>query len=85
MAKEIKQYEEENNPIIGFIKEVGERGIINQPTSDVYKVYQVYCADNNLSPSSRIVFTKQICQKLDVITYVSTINKKSVRIFKREE
>ena len=32
----LTEYEEENNPIIAFINEVGEDAIINQPTNDGY-------------------------------------------------
>lgn len=38
--------------------------IENEPTADVYKRYQVFCADNAMQPMSNIVFSKQINKRL---------------------
>ena len=60
-AQAIQEYEEENNPIVGFIRETGKDMIINQPTNEVYKRYQVFMADNGFAmPVSNIVFSKYI-------------------------
>lgn len=60
----IQEYEEENNPIIAFIKAVGKDSIVNQITSDVFKRYQIFCNDNGLVSGSNITFTKNINRRL---------------------
>ena len=44
---QLDEYEQNNNPIIGFIKEVGLEGIENEPTKTVYRKYKEYCISNN--------------------------------------
>ena len=64
-AKRVKDqlddYERENNPILAFIAECDvETDIINEPTKDVYRRYEVFCAENGLIPGSKITFSKRI-------------------------
>ena len=75
------EYEEENNPIIAFIADCGVEMIENEPTADVYKRYQVFCAENSMQPMSKIVFSKQINKRLGFTTTVTKIDRKSIRIF----
>lgn len=82
--REIKEYEEENNPIAGFIEDQGLDMIENQLTADVYKRYQVFCADNSLTPMSNIVFSKQINKRLGLSVKVVKLNGQSKRIFIKE-
>ena len=77
----ITEYEEENNPIIAFINEVGKDAIINQPTTDVYLRYSVFCSQNQLQVLSKIVFSKQINKRLNTVTMSKRINGSIVRIF----
>ena len=79
--REIKEYEEENNPIAGFIEDQGLDMIENQLTADVYKSYQVFCADNSLTPMSNIVFSKQINKRLGFIVKVVKLNGQSKKLF----
>jgi len=81
VEKEIKEYEEENNPIAAFILDQGVEMIENQPTNEVYKRYQVFCADNSLTPMSNIVFSKQLNKRLGMKVYVTTLDGKSKRVF----
>lgn len=60
VQKELEEYEETNNPIIGFFKEIDREEIENEPTNQVYKRYTVYCAENGLQPMSQIGFSKQL-------------------------
>lgn len=82
--REIKEYEEENNPIAGFIEDQGLDMIENQLTADVYKRYQVFCADNSLTPMSNIVFSKQINKRLGFMVKVVKLNGQSKKLFIRE-
>ena len=77
----ITEYEEENNPIIAFINEVGKDAIINQPTNDVYLRYSVFCAQNQLQVLSKIVFSKQINKRLNTVTMSRRINGEILRVF----
>ena len=79
--REIKEYEEENNPIAGFIEDQGLDMIENQLTADVYKHYQVFCADNSLTPMSNIVFSKQINKRLGFMVKAVKLNGQSKKLF----
>lgn len=74
-------YEEENNPIVAFLMDSDIDEIINEPTSDVYKRYQVFCAENNMTPMGNIVFSKQLCKRLGLRTTQKRVNGKNCRVF----
>lgn len=78
---QLNEYEEENNPIIAFISETGVDMIENEPTNEVYKRYQVFCADNAMTPMSNIVFSKQINKRLGFMVKQQKINGKNCKIF----
>ena len=80
---QINEYENENNPIKAFIEYTGIDMIENEPTSDVYLRYGVFCADNGMQKMANNVFSKQINNRLGLETVVSKINGKSVRIFRK--
>ena len=77
------EYEENNNPILGFFKEceVEEFQIENEPTNVVYKRYQEYCLANSLQPMSNIEFSKQVNRILGLKIIDKKINGKKYRIF----
>lgn len=79
------EYEEENDPLVGFIKEQGEDQIINQPTADVFTRYQVCYQGEGGRLLTRINFTKQICRYMDLVVKQKKINGKVIRIFMKEE
>lgn len=79
--KEVKEYEEENNPIVAFIEDCGIEMIENELTADVYKRYQVFCADNAMTPMSNIIFSKQINKRLGFMVKQQKINGKNCKIF----
>ena len=60
---QLDEYEENNNPIIGFIKEIGLDGIENEPTKTVYRKYKEYCICNNFQALSNIEFSRQITKR----------------------
>lgn len=80
VTKELREYEESNNPIIGFINEY-ENEIINQTTGDAYKHYNEYCLANGMNPMSKIEFSKQIKKRLDLDIVDRKISGKKYRIF----
>ena len=85
VEQELEEYEESNNPIIGFYKEVGIEEIENEPTKDVYKKYQEYCLANNLQALSNIEFSKQVKRKFDFDIIDKKISGVKYRIFVRKE
>lgn len=86
VAEELKEYEEFNNPIIGFFEECEADGfqIENEPTNDVYGKYQGYCINNGFNKMSKAEFSKQIKKKYGFVTKSRTINGKSIRIYFKE-
>lgn len=64
---QVDEYEEENNPILAFLKDCEiETDIINEPTNEVYKRYTVFCVENSMTPMSNVVFSKQINKRLNL-------------------
>jgi putative DNA primase/helicase len=83
--RQVQEYNEENNPIEAFLKEYDIRDIVNQSTTDVYKMYSVFCNENNMLPMQKIVFNRQLNKRLGLEVAVKRISKKSVRVFVRKE
>lgn len=77
------EYEESNNPILGFFKEceIEEFQIENEPTNKIYKRYQEYCLANSLQAMSNIEFSKQVNRILNFKIVDKKINGKKCRIF----
>lgn len=83
VQEELDTYSEQNNPVIGFLKELDVAvDIINQPTKDVYLRYKIYCSDNGFSPMSAGEFSKIIKKEYGFEIKVVKINSKPVRLFK---
>ena len=83
VTEQINEYENENNPIKAFIDDCGVEMIENEPTGDVYRRYQIFCADCGMQPMSNIVFSKQINKRLGFEVEVTKISGKSIRVFRR--
>lgn len=81
----LNEYEEENNPVVAFINEVGTDDIFDHSTADVYKRYSVFCCENQLQAMSKIAFSKSINKRLSCITKSVRIGDKVIRMFKMEE
>ena len=80
---ELDEYEETNNPILGFFRECQneEVAIENEPTNKVYQKYQEYCIANTLTPMSNGEFSKQVKKHFDFVIVDKKINGKKYRIF----
>jgi putative DNA primase/helicase len=83
VEKELREYEESNNPILGFFKEITMEEVENEPTRDIYKRYQVYCLENNLQALSNIEFSKQVKAKFGFDIVDRKINGKKYRVFQK--
>jgi putative DNA primase/helicase len=85
---ELEEFEETNNPILGFFKEMDSddsEHIENQPTATVYRRYQEYCIENNLTPMSKGEFSKQVKKHYNFSIVSRRIDKKVYRIFVKGE
>jgi len=81
---QLDEYEENNNPIIGFIREVGTDAIENEPTKTVYRKYKEYCIANNFQALSAIEFSRQITKRCGFTTTVKRFRGGNCRVFVRE-
>lgn len=81
VEKEIKQYEEENNPIISWLNETERDEIIHESTNDVYRKYCIYCEQSNVQPLAHGSFSKEINKRLDLKIVNKRIDGKKRRIF----
>ena len=80
---ELDEYSEQNNPIIGFFKELDlDIDVLNQPTKDVYLRYKLYCVDNGFNPMSAGEFSKFVKKEYEMDIRVTKVNGKAVRIFR---
>lgn len=82
----LTEYEENNNPIIAFFKEMAEENyeFENQPTKFVYQRYNEFCISNNYQALSNIEFSKQVKKRYGFKIVNKTINGKKYRVFVAE-
>ena len=87
VQEQLKEYEETNNPILGFFEEMEFEGfqIENEQSDKVFKRYKEYCLANNFNPMSKTEFSRQLCKKLNLITKPKTIAGKQFRYYIRKE
>lgn len=80
--KEIEQYRIDNDSVLSFIREVGEDGILNQSSSDVYARYETFCATEGTKPVRKSEMHSRIKNSLNLeLSSPCTINKRTVRIY----
>lgn len=80
---EMEKYQEENNPIISFVKNEEielERAVVK----DVYDCYRLYCSDNGYQAVSLINFSKQIKQLYGYVSKSQWMDGESKRIYVEE-
>lgn len=85
VQRSIEEYEETNNPIQLFFKEVDADDIENEPTKEIYKMYSEFCLANAFNPMSNIEFSKQVKKQFDFEIKDKTIRGKKYRIFVKKE
>jgi putative DNA primase/helicase len=84
VEQELEDYEVSNNPIAGFIQENEADEFENETTKDVYKRYQVYCAENSYMPLAHNEFSKQLKRYTDLDTKRKTIDGVKYTIYVRK-
>lgn len=87
VQEQLKEYEETNNPIIGFFEEMEFEGfqIENEQSDKVFKRYKEYCLANNFNPMSKAEFSKQVCRKFGLTTKPKKIGGKLFRIYVKND
>ncbi|NPV89532.1 MAG: DNA primase [Firmicutes bacterium] len=53
-------YNRENNPVLTFVDEIGVDNIDNEPTADVLRRFNVFCADNGFRQISITKLTREL-------------------------
>ena len=81
VQKELDDFEEINNPIIGFFNELNIDDYVNEPTSKLYDDYREYCIRDGLEPLKKGNFSKQIKKHYNLNIEVKKIKGKSIRIY----
>lgn len=84
VQKELEEYEENNNPILGFFKEIEIDNIENECTKDVYRKYNEFCLANNFTPMSNIEFSKKINKQFGLEVVTKSIKGIKCRVFIRK-
>jgi putative DNA primase/helicase len=85
VQQQLKEYEESNNPILGFFEEcqMEDFPIENEQSDKVFRRYKEYCLSNNFNPMSKAEFSRQLCRKLGMTTKTKKIKGKVFRIYVR--
>lgn len=78
---ELKEFEESNNPVIGFFRDTSIDEIRNQATKDVYTKYNGYCIANGLNALGKNEFSKQVKKYYNVNTATKRLNGVVSRVF----
>ena len=81
VQNQLEEYEENNNPIIGFVQEIGMDAVENEPSQDVYRKYKEYCIVNNFQALSNIEFSRQLCKRFGFTMKNQRIKGKQTKIF----
>ena len=78
---ELREYEENNNPVLTFFNEFGYDDILNNSSQAVYAKYKSYCYANGLQAISNIEFGKQVIKQFDLKQGYSKVDGKTSRIY----
>lgn len=78
---ELEEFEESNNPVIGFFKENPELDVLFKTNSFIYNQYLEYCLANNHLPMSKIHFSKQVKRQFNVEIKSQRVDGKVQQIF----
>lgn len=81
----LKEYNEENNPIVTFLNELEEGELVRQNISDIYLRYQLFCGEEGVKELGRTAFTRFVLRTYpELENKVIKINGKCVRRFAKK-
>lgn len=66
------------------MKEYGSDVVVNEATTDIYRMYLVFCQESSMNPMQRVTFTKEIKKFLNLDISVKKIRGKATRVFVRK-
>lgn len=79
---EMEAYNEQNNPVIGFLKDLSiADDVVNKTTSEVYLRYKLYCSEYGFTAMSAGEFSKFIKKEYGLDIKIKKVNGKTVRLF----
>lgn len=81
VKKQLKEYEENNQPVLLFFKDLPRDELFNHATNEVYKRYCEFCTFNNFTPMSNVEFSKLVKKHFHVIIIDKKIGGKKYRVF----
>ena len=81
VQKELDDYEEFNNPVIGFFKEMDEGYLFREDSKTIHLAYSAWCQENGYSPESKNQFGRTLKSLFNVESKQATINRKPVRMY----
>ena len=81
VKRELKNFNENNNPILLFFNEISVDDIINHTNKDVYIKYDYWCKENGLTPYASVKFGREISKHFNLTTIVKSVDGKSQRIY----
>lgn len=80
---QMDEFEESNNPVVGFFNENEDLQVENQTTTSIYNKYVEYCLANNNHPMSKIEFSKQVKKHYDVEIKSVRVDGKVQKVFQK--
>ena len=81
--KELKEYETNNNPMLGFLEERPVEDIIDQTTSDVFTWYGIYCLENGFVKCSQTAFSRELCRRCNLVSKPIRVDGKLIRVYQK--
>lgn len=78
---QLDEFEENNNPMLGFLRENIALEVENKTTTSVYAMYTEYCLVNHHKAMSKAAFSRQIAKRFGVETTPKMIDGKQQRVF----
>lgn len=83
VAEALKQYNEENNPIVTFLNELEEGELVRESISELYLRYQSFCDAEGVRALGRTAFTRFVLKSHgDLEVFVTRVNGKCTRRFR---
>lgn len=81
VKRELKEFDEQNNPINFFFEEFPIDTILNHTTGDIYIKYDLWCRNNGCKPCNNYELGRRIKTHYGLVTKVKRIDGKSVRVY----
>lgn len=81
VQRELEEYEETNDPILLWFKEITLDDVLNETSAEIYKRYNEWCIRDNLTPLSKVEFGKKLAKRFNVETKIKSVKGKNYRVY----